>query len=87
MRPQKTFSFFRPNGILMSRGGCKGYNETSPCMEVKRMDEMRKTVMTPEEDLIDLLLEFSIVALCLAQKVSRTMKDKQNKEGGNGYEI
>ena len=50
------------------------------------MDEMRNAVVTPEEELIDLLLEFSIVALCLAQKVSRTMKDKQNKEGGNGYE-
>ena len=26
---------FRPNGILMSGGRCKGHTETSPCMEVK----------------------------------------------------
>ena len=46
------------------------------------MDEMRNTAMTPEEELIDVLLDFIIVAASLAKKVSQAMKEKQNKEGG-----
>ena len=47
------------------------------------MDEMRNTAMTPEEELIDVLLDFIIVAASLAKKVSQAMKEKQIKEGGN----
>ena len=39
-------------------------------------------VMTPEEELIDLLLDFIIVSANLAKKVNRTIKQKQIKEGG-----
>ena len=46
------------------------------------MDEMRNTAMTPEEELIDVLLDFIIVAASLAKKVSQAMKEKQIKEGG-----
>ena len=45
------------------------------------MDEMRNTAMTPEEELIDVLLDFIIVAASLAKKVSQAMKEKQIKEG------
>jgi hypothetical protein len=40
-------------------------------------------VMTPEEELVDLLLDFIIVSANLAKKVNRTIKQKQIKEGGN----
>ena len=43
---------------------------------------MRNTAMTPEEELIDVLLDFIIVAASLAKKVSQAMKEKQIKEGG-----
>ena len=43
------------------------------------MDEMRNTAMTPEEELIDVLLDFIIVAASLAKKVSQAMKEKQIK--------
>ena len=46
------------------------------------MDEMKNTAMTPEEELIDVLLDFIIVAASLAKKVSQAMKEKQIKEGG-----
>jgi hypothetical protein len=39
-------------------------------------------VMTPEEELVDLLLDFIIVSANLAKKVNRTIKQKQIKEGG-----
>ena len=41
-------------------------------------------VMTPEEELVDLLLDFIIVSANLAKKVNRTIKQKQIKEGGTG---
>ena len=46
------------------------------------MYESENTVMTPEEELVDLLLDFIIVSANLAKKVNRTMKQKQIKEGG-----
>jgi hypothetical protein len=39
-------------------------------------------MMTPEEELVDLLLDFIIVSANLAKKVNRTIKQKQIKEGG-----
>jgi len=47
------------------------------------MYESENTVMTPEEELVDLLLDFIIVSANLAKKVNRTIKQKQIKEGGN----
>lgn len=48
------------------------------------MHESENTVvMTPEEELLDLLLDFIIVSANLAKKVNRTIKQKPIKEGGN----
>ena len=41
------------------------------------MYESENTLMTPEEELVDLLLDFIIVSANLAKKVNRTMKQKQ----------
>lgn len=46
------------------------------------MYESEKTVMTPEEELVNILLDFIIVSANLAKKVNRTIKQKQIKEGG-----
>ena len=45
------------------------------------MYEFEKTVMTPEEELVDILLDFIIVSANLAKKVNRAIKQKQIKEG------
>ena len=47
------------------------------------MYESDNKMMTPEEELVDLLLDFIIVSANLAKKVNHTMKEKQIKEGGN----
>ena len=47
------------------------------------MYESENTVMTPEEELVEILLDFIIVSANLAKKVNRTIKQKQIKEGGN----
>lgn len=39
-------------------------------------------MITPEEELVDILLDFIIVSANLAKKVNRTIKEKQIKEGG-----
>ena len=46
------------------------------------MYESENTVMTPEEELVDVLLDFIIVSANLAKKVNHTIKQKQIKEGG-----
>jgi len=47
------------------------------------MHEFENTAaMTPEEELVDLLLDFIIVSANLAKSVNRTIKQKQIKEGG-----
>jgi hypothetical protein len=46
------------------------------------MYETESIVMTPEEELVDVLLDFIIVSATLAKKVSMTVKQKQIKEGG-----
>jgi len=48
------------------------------------MYESETNVMTPEEELVDILLDFIIVAANLAKKINHAVKDKQIKEGGNG---
>lgn len=45
------------------------------------MYESEKTVMTPEEKLVNVLLDFIIVSADLAENVIRTIKQKQIKEG------
>jgi len=45
------------------------------------MNEARKEVMKPEEELVDVLLDFIIVSATLAKKVSHAMREKQIKEG------
>ena len=40
------------------------------------------TMMTPEEELVDLLLDFIIVSANLAKSVNHNIKQKQIKEGG-----
>jgi hypothetical protein len=48
------------------------------------MYETESIVMTPEEELVDVLLDFIIVSATLAKKVNMTVKQKQKqiKEGG-----
>ena len=46
------------------------------------MHETENIVMTPEEELVDVLLDFIIVSATLAKKVNMTVKQKQIKEGG-----
>ena len=46
------------------------------------MYESENTVMTPEEELVEILLDFIIVSANLAKSINRTIKQKQIKEGG-----
>lgn len=46
------------------------------------MHETESIIMTPEEELVDVLLDFIIVSATLAKKVNMTVKQKQIKEGG-----
>ena len=39
-------------------------------------------MMTHEEELVDILLDFIIVSANLAKSINRTIKQKQIKEGG-----
>ncbi|MBQ4557021.1 MAG: hypothetical protein IJA60_05195 [Clostridia bacterium] len=50
------------------------------------MYETDNKMMTHEEELVDILLDFIIVSANLAKSINRTMKQKQIKEGGNGNE-
>ena len=47
------------------------------------MYESENKTMTPEEELVDILLDFIIVAANLAKSINHTLKQKQIKEGGN----
>ena len=46
------------------------------------MYKSEKTVMTPEEELVEVLLDFIIVSANLAKSINRAIKQKQIKEGG-----
>ncbi|MBR5529220.1 MAG: hypothetical protein IKU57_01970 [Oscillospiraceae bacterium] len=46
------------------------------------MYESENKTMNPDEELVDILLDFIIVAANLAKSINRTMKQKQIKEGG-----
>ena len=47
------------------------------------MYETDNKMMTHEEELVDILLDFIIVAANLAKSINRSLKQKQIKEGGN----
>jgi len=46
------------------------------------MYENDNKMMTHEEELVDILLDFIIVSANLAKSINRTIKQKQIKEGG-----
>jgi len=46
------------------------------------MYESENTVMTPEEELVEILLDFVIVSANLAKSINRAIKQKQITEGG-----
>ena len=46
------------------------------------MYESENAVMTPEEELVEILLDFVIVSANLAKSINRAIKQKQIKEGG-----
>jgi len=47
------------------------------------MYESENKTVSPEEELVDILLDFIIVAANLAKSINHTLKQKQIKEGGN----
>ena len=47
------------------------------------MYEPENTMVTHEEELVEVLLDFIIVSANLAKSINRTIKQKQIKEGGN----
>ena len=47
------------------------------------MYEFETKTMNPDEELVDILLDFIIVAANLAKSINRSLKQKQIKEGGN----
>ena len=46
------------------------------------MHESENKTMNPDEELVDILLDFIIVAANLAKSINRSLKQKQIKEGG-----
>ena len=46
------------------------------------MYKSENKVMTTEEELVDILLDFIIAAANLAKKINQSMKQRQIKEGG-----
>ena len=47
------------------------------------MHESENKTMNPDEELVDILMDFIIVAANLAKSINRSLKQKQIKEGGN----
>lgn len=45
------------------------------------MNDARKDALKPEEELVEVLLDFIIVSATLAKKVTQAMRVKQFKEG------
>ncbi|MCQ4839423.1 hypothetical protein NE695_05770 [Neglectibacter timonensis] len=48
------------------------------------MYESENKTMNPDEELVDILLDFIIVAANLSKSINRSLKQKQIKEGGTG---
>ena len=47
----------------------------------KRMNEAKRDALKPEEELVDVLLDFIIVSATLAKKVTQAVRERQIKEG------
>lgn len=45
------------------------------------MSDYKETPMTPEEELVEVLLDFVIVSATLAKKVTEAVREKSSKEG------
>lgn len=45
------------------------------------MNEVKRDALKPEEELVDVLLDFIIVSATLAKKVTLAVREKQIKEG------
>ena len=45
------------------------------------MNEAKRDALKPEEELVDVLLDFIIVSATLIKKVTRAVREKQIKEG------
>ena len=45
------------------------------------MNEAKRDALKPEEELVDVLLDFIIVSATLAKKVTHAVREKQIKEG------
>jgi len=60
----------------------KGQKRYGSFQEVNGMYENENKTMNPEEELVDILLDFIIVAANLAKSINHAMKEKQIKEGG-----
>lgn len=45
------------------------------------MNEAKRDALKPEEELVDVLLDFIIVSATLAKKVTQAVREKQIKEG------
>ena len=47
------------------------------------MNEAKRDALKPEEELVDVLLDFIIVSATLAKKVTQAVREKQIKEGAH----
>lgn len=47
------------------------------------MNEAKRDALKPEEELVDVLLDFIIVSATLAKKVTLAVREKQIKEGAH----
>ena len=47
------------------------------------MNEAKRDALKPEEELVDVLLDFIIVSATLAKKVTQAVREKQIKEGAD----
>lgn len=45
------------------------------------MNEAKRDALKPEEELVDVLLDFIIVSATLAKKVTQAVRERQIKEG------
>ena len=65
----------------MSSGKCKEQPDTASSKEVKQMNSTT-TIMEPQDELVEILLDFIIVSASLAKKINQVIKQKQFREGG-----
>jgi hypothetical protein len=61
----------------------KEHHDTAPSGGENGMYDNEDITMSKDEELVEVLLDFIIVAASLAKKVNLAMKTKQIKEGGS----